>query len=152
MTAGRFNEAIEMYESWLEGFNKNDLFTLANLVEVYYLNENYSKSVEIGGRIVNQKDFLNSEKRVSYALALQKQRRLEDARANFEDMDGPFSNYPHRIAYSHFLIEIGEQGAALEIVAEMYSDFDRMDRNERNQKRRLRQQVNHLYQGFQTSN
>ena len=102
MTAGRFNEAIEMYESCLEGFNKNDPFTLANLVEVYYLNENYSKSVEIGGRIKNHKDFLNSEKRVSYALSLQKEGRLADARANFEDMDGPFSNYPHRIAFSHF--------------------------------------------------
>jgi len=152
VTAGRFNEAIEMYESCLEGFNKNDPFTLANLVEVYYLNENYSKSVEIGGRIKNHKDFLNSEKRVSYALSLQKEGRLADARANFEDMDGPFSNYPHRIAFSHFLIEIGEQDAALELVAEMYSEFDRMDRNERNQKRRPRQQVNQLYQGFQTNN
>ncbi|NOQ72781.1 MAG: hypothetical protein GQ574_12295 [Crocinitomix sp.] len=149
VVANRFDEAIEMYESCLEGFNKDDPFTLCNLVEVYYLNENYAKAVEAGERIKNHKEFLNSEKRISYALALQKEGRTADARATFEDMDGPFSNYPQRIAFCYFLNEIGERDAAIELLVEMHGEFDRMERKERGQKKKFRQHVNRLYQEFQ---
>ena len=131
---GRYEEAIDLYNSCLEGFNKNDTFTLIKLLEANFLNENFEEAVAVGNQINGQKVFEDREERASYAWALHKIGQSDKALKCFESMDGPFSNYPQRIAYCKFLLETDEYDKAMEIADEMREEFLRMDRRERRQK------------------
>jgi hypothetical protein len=67
---GRFEDAIELYESCLVGFNKNDAGVLIKLVYLYHSIQNHEKAIICGDRLEADVCFKKSEEKIYYAWSL----------------------------------------------------------------------------------
>ena len=101
----RYKEAIDLYESCLNGFNASDPAILSKLVVANYLDENYKQAVYYGDLLVSDKPFSESEDKIAYAWSQYKLGQTELAKQSFESMDHRYSNYPQRLEYIEFLFE-----------------------------------------------
>jgi len=140
----RYDEARELYESCLKGFNSNDPDIISKLVSVNYLLKNYEAAVLRGQSIENDKSFSASTHKIDYAISLHQLGQTAKSKEVFEDMDHRYSNYPHRIAYIKFLRDIGETEKAAQKREVLLGEFERMDTQERKQKRKIIQSVKNL--------
>jgi hypothetical protein len=139
----RYEEAIALYQSCLEGFNENDPKTIKKLVKALYLHEDYKKAVFYGDKVLDDPYFLKSEDVICYAWSLFYTDELKLAEALFSKMDVSFANYVHRMEYAKFLHETDRTGEALEKLEEIMAEFDHMESTE---KRHLRPTIRAIQQ------
>lgn len=141
----RYAEAIDLYESCLEGFNHSDPKTLKKLVKVLYLDENHEKAVFYGSKIENDKYFLKTEEAICYAWSLFYVGQPEKAQALFSKMDVAFANYVHRMEYAKFLDESGDNALAIAKLEEVIAEFEHMQSHERRNLSNTTRAIEQLY-------
>lgn len=127
----RYNEAVDLYESCLEGFNHSDPKIIKKLVRTYYLNENYERSAFYGNKVKDDKYFLKSEDAICYAWSLFYIGQQQEAEGLFVKMDIEFSNYVHRMEYAKFLNESDRTTEAISKLEEVMAEFEHMESHER---------------------
>ncbi|MEL6926827.1 MAG: hypothetical protein AAFO94_22495, partial [Bacteroidota bacterium] len=66
----KFEQAIELYESCLEGYNRKDPYIKMKLIGAYYKSGDYNSVLRHGMYLKNDPSFKNSEARVAYAWSL----------------------------------------------------------------------------------
>ncbi|MDH5381031.1 MAG: hypothetical protein OEW75_09265 [Cyclobacteriaceae bacterium] len=142
---GRYHEAIDLYESCLDGFNKNDSATMIKLVKSNYLIEDYGRAIYYGDLVKSNKDFLKSEIKICYALSLFKTNQSDLAEKIFEEMDSQFSNYPQRMEYAKFLHKTGKKSEALSKLEELREEYDHMEPYEKRLNKGLDKTINNLH-------
>lgn len=122
MEINDFENAIALYNDALHGLFKEDTYVLKQLLIARYKNKDFSEAVTIGKRIETQTDFIKSNGFIYYAMALANSNKKDAAKAIFEMIDKPFSNYKERLIYAKYLIEIQEVDHAKTILKELCNE------------------------------
>lgn len=146
---GRTQEAIQLYQSCLEGYNADNTVVKMRLLECLASTGEYQKAVEVGDSIKGDKLFSKSWSRIGYAWSLYHCQRIEDAEENFKATESRYSNYPHRLEYAKFLHEIGRITDCTALLEELLSEFDNMDSSERRQNSADRKEIKDFYASIQ---
>lgn len=133
----RYEEAIQIYKSCLEGFNSDSPEVFMKLLKVYYLKEDYIAAVSYGKKLEKERHFEKTDEKIAYAWALHYSGDSETAEVAFKSMDGYFSNYKHRFEYALFLKGQNRNEDALAITKELLDEFNQMDLGEQRMKKEL---------------
>jgi len=137
-----YDQAIALYESCLQGFNKDDVKTIEKLMVAKYYVDDFSAVIELGKKLEKDKTFKNSESRIVYAWALYQDDSLDQSEAVFKDMDVRFGNYLHRIEYARFLEAERREGEAKALLLSLKEEIDHMETNEKRQKKPIAKEIN----------
>ncbi|UTW64384.1 tetratricopeptide repeat protein [bacterium SCSIO 12741] len=128
---GRFEEAVELYESCREGYLHDDPGLIMKLMVTHFQMENYRPVVELGKSLEGNKDFEDDSSRVAYAWSLHHLGDQEEAYQAFEIMDVRFSHYGPRLEFCKFLDASGKRDEARERLDQMLDEISHMTRRER---------------------
>ena len=145
---GRYVEAIQLYESSLQGFMSDDPSLRMKLLSAHFMNEDYGAAVQYGDNLKSETVFKNSEVRVTYAWSIYQTGQAALAETIFADMDKSFSNYYHRLEYCKFLIKIEKMELAKEKLTELMQEFDHVKGPERRLNRETFSQVKDLHASY----
>ena len=145
VTVGRYADAVPLYQDCLKGFKADDPALLKKLLHVHFLNQDFEDAVQYGEKLGNEKSFKHAEERIAYAWALHYVSKDDKAKAVFEDMDKPYTNYPHRLEYGKFLREVSEHDKAKKVLTELYTEFEHMTKLERKQYADIPRKVKEIY-------
>lgn len=140
----RYDDAMALYESCLEGFNHDNPEIISSLVKVNQIQGNYEKSVFYGEQIKDNTEFINAEEKAYYAWSLYELGKVESAEESFKEMDRTFSNYFQRLQYSRFLHKSGRKEESLGKLNELINEFDQMA----SQEKRFHRDVQQAIRGF----
>jgi hypothetical protein len=122
-----FKNAIFHYEKALKGSFKNDIHTINKLIKSYFFSSEFQKVIEYAEKINLDKDFESTL--YFYALSLEKNKDFENAEIQFKKIDKRFSNYNERLELSRFFIRISKENDAKEILEEIISEINSMEKN-----------------------
>ena len=131
-----FQKAIGHYEMALKGNFQDDTYVCKQLIRCYVETKDYKKAIEYAEKISYKTEFKGSRFQFLYGLALEKTGRLEEAEANFKQIDNGFTNYEERLHYARFLIAVNKNDDARELINEMQSESRHM-RSQTKRKNRL---------------
>ena len=145
---GRYVDAIQLYESSLQGFMSEDPSLKMKLLNAHFMNEDYGAAVQYGDNLKSETTFKNSEVRVTYAWSVYQTGQAALAETIFADMDKSFSNYYHRLEYCKFLLKIEKMELAKEKLTELMLEFDHVKGPERRLNRETFSQIKDLYASY----
>lgn len=101
--------------------------------------------IALGENLESEKTFKNAEARISYAWALHHQGKPEVAEKIFQDMNKPFSNFKHRVAYGAFLSATSRKPEAKVLLEGLFEEFEHMSGPERKLHRDVNRDARNLY-------
>ncbi len=143
---GRHDEALKLYESCKKGYYENNSDLLKKLLRGYFLKQEYNKVIEVGKQLEGIKSVVDLEGKTAYAWALHYTGDTENAELKFKEMDAKFANFPSRIEFAKFLIEIGKPHNAKNILTAIVEEHGAMDSYEKNSKKGLVRESKRLLQ------
>ncbi|NJO90196.1 MAG: hypothetical protein HC831_15570, partial [Chloroflexia bacterium] len=123
LKTGEYTKAIALYDSCLQGVDKNNTDTIQKIIRCYYLIEDYEKAVSWGNQIKNNREFIATDGHVAFAWSLFHLNNLEEAEENFIQMDCSYTNFSQRIEYARFLDKIEKKEAAREKLQELLAEY-----------------------------
>jgi len=141
---GRYNDAIALYRECLGGFMGDDPIVKMKMVEACFYAQDYASAVSYGQTLEQDSAFKKSESRIAYAWSLHHSGNSEQADRVFQDMNKPFTNYKHRLAYCTFLHDTKNIESLRDLLSELLEEFEHMKGNERRMYRNLITQVNDM--------
>ena len=144
----RYDDAIPLYESCLQGFMSEDPSLRMKLLNAHFMNEDYGAAVQYGDNLKSETTFKNSEVRVTYAWSIYQTGHAALAETIFADMDKSFSNYYHKLEYCKFLIKTEKMELAREKLTELMQEFDHVKGPERRLNRETFSQVKDLHASY----
>ncbi len=130
----QYHQAIDLFSSCLEGFNKEDPEIISKLMKSYYQLKQYDKVIEYGDLIQDSIEFKKGDERVLYAWSQYHQGDVDLAQSVFKTYDQQFANYPHRLEYAKFLKASGKMMERQNLLNRMKEEIDHMDPKERKMK------------------
>lgn len=139
---GRYNDAIQQYESSLNSTNYEQLDVVMSLLYAHYLNGDYAVAVGYGEKIEDKKEFAKSKEKVGYAWSLHHLNETGKAEKIFKEMDSSFSNYPQRLEYAKFLSAVERKEEAITFLDGLIVEFGQMSSEERRNKRSILSNIN----------
>lgn len=148
---GRNAEAISLYEECRVGYMADDVFLKFKLLHAFYQNGQYENCITLGQQLTGDKQFANAPERISLAYAYYKAGQLDAATREFDAMDRSFTNFEHRYAYTHYLVETGNIAAAKEKVTELLAETEMMKGLERKTHREAIGKIRELSRRLQTA-
>lgn len=145
MEIGRYADAAHLYESTLTGFMEDDPGVRMKLLEALFMAKSYEQAIALGEKLEGEKTFKNAEARISYAWALHHLGKPEVAEKIFQDMNKPFSNFKHRVAYGAFLSATSRKPEAKVLLEGLFEEFEHMSGPERKLHRDVNRDARNLY-------
>lgn len=139
--AARYEEAIELYQSCLKGFNSDDPDLLKSLLKAYYLKEDYKSVVKMGEKLQNESHFVQSDEKIAYAWSLYFVGEKDKALKQFKEMDALFSNYKQRLEFARFLVETKEKEEAIDKLDGLLDELKHMSKSEQRMKRKIYSEI-----------
>jgi hypothetical protein len=143
---GRYDEAIQLYESCRKGHYESNPDLLRKMIQAYYLKKDYQKVVEIGKTLENVKNLGDSEDKIAYAWALHFTGNTPKAEAEFRKLDAKFANFPARLQLAKFLIETGRSNEAKKVLTDIIDEHNGMESYEKSLKKPVVREVKRLLQ------
>ncbi len=143
----RYDDAIQLYESCLEGYNADDKEILMRLIKAAYLSEDYEKVVHQGKKLRGDNLFRNSEEELYFAKALYHTGASDLAIEVFESLDVQYANYRQRLTYYTLLKETDVSQAKTKL-EEILAEFNHMDRKERHNYQSVFNELKKLYESL----
>lgn len=134
---GNYDRAIDLYNTCLTGFNKDDPEMSRKALKAHYLNKNYQKVVELGNQLLSDRAFNKSPEKVAYAWALFHQNQSGSAELIFNELDQQYSNYAYRLEFAQFLHESGKTEEAIIKLKGLLAEIDSLDRMERRNNKQI---------------
>lgn len=109
------------------------------LLRAYFLKQDYAAAIAYGNGLEQDKDrdFRNATERVFFAWSLHYYGDSEEAKATFQQMDMPYSNYWHRLEYCKFLKLINRPEELNAKLIALITEFDYIKGPERKLYRKL---------------
>ncbi|MFY8037630.1 MAG: hypothetical protein ACOVMQ_10715 [Cyclobacteriaceae bacterium] len=145
MELGRYADAIHLYESTLIGYMEDDPGVRMKLLDAHFMAKGYDQVILLGEKLESEKSFKNAEPRLSYAWALHYQGKSEAAEKVFQDMNKPFTNFKHRVAYGAFLSATSRKEEAKVLLETLLEEFEHMSGPERKLHRDVSRDARNLY-------
>lgn len=145
MEIGRYTDAIPLYESTLTGFMEEDPGIRMKLLEAHVKAKSYDRAIVLGEKLEREKSFKNAESRISYAWALHYEGKSEAAEKVFQDMNKPYTNFQHRVAYGAFLSGTSRKEEAKILLEILLEEFEHMKGLERKLHRDVTREARSLY-------
>ena len=149
MQKERYKDALEMYESCLNGIYDDDPELMRKLLQANYMSGNYEQTINFGEKLENDYGFKNSNERIALAWAYFHNHGKEIAEKTFKAMDMQFANYPNRIEYCKFLLKENRTEEAKNKLATMIEEIEHMDSYERKMKRGIQGEIKKMYEGIE---
>jgi hypothetical protein len=128
-------KAIALYENSMTGNFEHNEYACMQLIQAYFEVNNYSKVVEIAGKIKALPQFPRSKAHIQYAWALAYTGNTEQAETEFKTMKGKFSNYEGRYEYSLFLIKMNRSEEAKNLLTEIVYESNHLNGMEKRDNR-----------------
>ncbi len=125
---GDYNSGIEEYIIALNGNYNQDAGVVKKLIEGYYRTDQFEKVIFCAEKIRDKSDFVGSRSQFLYGLALEEQKRSEEAEQNLRPIDQRYSNYPERYTLAQFLMTKGKIEDAKEILSEILIESKHMSK------------------------
>lgn len=117
-----YPQAIEQYNTALQGHDSKDFYGNTQLIKALYKNEMYEDVITTAGIIENHPDFDKSESNMYYGLATAKTGNLEKAEMLLKKINKRYSNYEERLMLARFLKDNGKEADAKELVADLLEE------------------------------
>lgn len=121
-----YQNAVMHYQEALDGNFQNDFYVIKNMMEAYHQMEDYKSGVSYGNQIKSHPEFKKSRAQFLYGLALEKEGDIVEAETNLRAIDIRFSFYEERLVYAKFLMNIGKNEEAKEILESLTSEGGHM--------------------------
>ncbi|MFZ6012973.1 MAG: hypothetical protein ACOYXT_21695 [Bacteroidota bacterium] len=141
----RYQDAIDLYISCLQGFMADDPSLRMKLLYAYFMNGDYATAADCGNKLELEKSFKDAEERVVYAWSLYLTGQTELAERIFENMDKSFTNYYQRMEYCKFLLKVEKKEEAKKKLTELVEEFEHMKGPERQLKKETFREIKELY-------
>jgi len=119
---GDNENAIKHYKEALEGNFQNDFYVIKNMIEAFNNMGDYKSVVAHAEHIKSHPEFVKSHTQFLYGIALEKEGKLEEAEENLKAIDVRFSFYNERLVYAQFLLNIGKNDKAKDILEALVSE------------------------------
>jgi len=148
MDKRRYKEAVELFTSCLEGFNKNDPVIMKRSVLANYLARDHQQAVYYGELLKDDRHFQSAEEKIAYAWALFETGEKEKAEEVFKEMNERYSNYPQRMEYARFLDINARKLEAIELLEVLIEEYEQMEPYERRLKRNTHKDVKAMYKSM----
>lgn len=132
---GEYQQAIALYDSCLQGFNKDDTLTQEKLLVAKYFVQDYQGAIDVGNRLFKSNAYNHSESKIAYAWSHYYLGMNDEAEKLFQEMDIPFTNYTHRLDFAEFLQSSHQQQKAKDLLLKMKDEIDHMDPYEKRLKK-----------------
>jgi len=142
---GRYADALELYNACLSGFMREDPELKGKVLNCHFRQQDYASVIVWSKQLESEKTFRNSEGRIAYAWALHHVGNSAAAANVFEDMNKSFTNYKHRLAYCHFLIDTKKPDELIALLTELLEEFEHMKGPERRHHRDVIRAVKEIY-------
>ena len=123
--------AILNYKKTLEDTVQDDLYSRQRLVLCYFQLKDYTGVLEHAEVIKDKSEFKGSKQQFCYGLALKELDRIEDAQAQLEQIDRPYSNYDERLELAKIYLENDRAAEGSELLNEIYSESQNMTKPNR---------------------
>jgi hypothetical protein len=140
----RIPEAVQLYESCLEGFNHDNIDVLKRVVVACYMNEDYLTAIKYGDKANQDKEFFKSEEKSAYAWSLYETGEIERAEKCFQDMNISFTNYSQRVEYGKLLQKEGRFEDAKKLLTEMAQEYNQMEPREQKMNKPLAREIQQM--------
>lgn len=127
----QFEEAKELYISCLNGVFKDDTYANMQLGLTYFELGRYPQVEETLSKIKRHTEFRRSKAHLIFALAYEKLGYINQARTEFEDLNGTRSNIEYRYEYGLFLVRRNRAEQATELFEEIVGEVEFMDKNKK---------------------
>jgi len=126
-----FKSAVLHYESALIDNFKNDFYVIKQIIASYFELNDYEMVISYSERVKGNPEFENSVTQFVFGLALDKVGREEEAETELRKIDKRYSNYNERLILAEFLIQKGNKDDAREILQEISTESQHMNRDNR---------------------
>ena len=110
-----------------------------------FMAKSYEQAIALGEKLEGEKTFKNAEARISYAWALHHLGKPEVAEKIFQDMNKPFTNFKHRVAYGSFLEATSRKPEAKVLLEALLEEFEHMSGPERKLHRDINREARNLH-------
>ena len=126
-----YNNALPHYLETLEDKTQDNFYAVSNLVEAYFLAEDFNKAIEYAEKIKDHSKFKKSRTQFIYGLALEKFENFDEAEANLKQIDRAYSFYEERLILAKFLMSRGKTDGAKAILTEIQKESEYMTKPNR---------------------
>lgn len=130
-----YNSGIGEYEIALNGNYESDAGVVKKLLEGYYHTSQFDKVIFCAEKIDQKADFQGARSQFLYGLALKEEGRSNEAEENLRSIDQRYSNYEERYVLAQFLLSIGKNIDAKDILSEIMLESQHMSKHNRNKYR-----------------
>jgi hypothetical protein len=131
--AGQNRKAIGLYEASLTGAFAENEHVLMQLIMAYYHEERYDETIIAARKVYKRPQFARSRAHMFYALALEKEGKIEQAEMEFKSIRGKFSYYESRYEYGLFLARNEKINEAREVFKTILDEASYLNGREKNQ-------------------
>ena len=142
---GNLDNAIQIYESCLEGNHKTDKTLLTKLINAKYQQKDYEGVIQYGEPILEDRTFHKSDEIIYVAWAHHELGQHKKAQLLFEITDIRFSNYWQRLEYAKYLNLVGNRAAAKNKLEGLMEEIDSMSSYEQRHKKNILRQIKGYY-------
>ncbi len=144
MSVKSYADAVNMYETCLEGFRSDDPIIQMKLLSAHYQLANYKEVIGLGEKLSSDNDFKNSEERIALGWSYFFENDHSSAEVLFKDLNRTFTNYRHRVEFVKILLKLGKPEEAKELIAQLLMEFELHKGNERSSSRSLVKEAKEL--------
>jgi hypothetical protein len=131
MSAGRTEEAIELYSTSLTGAFTENEYVMSRLIPAYFITGRYPELIAMARKIYKSPQFARSEAHLLYARALDLMGDKEGAEAEFKKMKGRFADFEARYQYGLFLHREGREEEAQGLLEDIVKEAAHLSSRER---------------------
>lgn len=121
-----YNHAMPHYLEALNDSSQNDFYLSSELVEVYFLAEDYNSATFYADKIKHRLEFKKSRTQFIYGLTQEKRGDFEDAEFNLRQIDVRYSFYEERLILAKFLLSLEKIEDAKAILEEVQIESQHM--------------------------
>lgn len=125
---GNYLQASLEYEKAMNDYHAKDNSVLEKLVMVSHFLNKQEKVLAIGEKIVADKGFSSDKAAFYFGRALSQKGDIDEAKKYLRSVDKRYSNYQERLALASFYLEKKQDLNAKEILTEIVSESEHMNR------------------------
>ncbi len=140
-----YASAITHYKSALEGFHKNDFYTLSQLVICLYEQGAYQELIDLITPHQSHADFSKSKTQFLLGLALDFTAKPEEAEKHLNAINLRYSFYEERLHLANFYLTHHKEEKAIAIIKTLYNEMQNMTPMNRKKYRATITEVNRAY-------
>ena len=145
-----YANAAKHYGSALEGFHKNDFYTLSQLAHCLYYQKSYTELVSLIEPYTSHPEFQKSPTQFRYGLSLEHLDRIEEAETHLVAIDTRYSFYEKRLQLAQFYARHNNEQKASVLITTLSEEVQNMTKMNRKKYHTTISQIQKLQEELST--